>query len=136
MSRSDTPNGPPAWLSLPSAHATKDAVPELRLQDLAAMSPSPPIPLDDGEIVVHRARLHDPTGLSLLLDWVAEGDVVIVEMKDVMRRTVELDAALSQLVRFIVDDAGGQILQLGEDRLLLLPASLTAIESAEDDEGG
>ncbi|HJN55917.1 MAG TPA: hypothetical protein QF646_05985 [Candidatus Poseidoniales archaeon] len=133
MGRSNAPQDPPAWLSLPSTRVGKDAVPELRLQDLAAMHPSPPIPLDDGEIVVHRARLHDPTGLGLLLDWVAEGDIVIVEMKDVMRRTVELDAALSQLVRFIVDDTGGQILQLGEDRLLLLPASLTAIESAEVD---
>ncbi len=132
MGRSDVPHEPPAWLSLPSTRVGKEIVPELRLQDLAAMHPSPPIPLDDGEVVVHRARLHDPTGLGLLLDWVAEGDVVIVEMKDVMRRTVELDAALSQLVRFIVDDTGGQIIQLGEDRLLLLPASLTATESAEE----
>ena len=123
---------PPAWFTLPSQSASNPIpAPSPLIHDLDVLFPSPPIPLDSNEIVVRRARLNDPTFLNPILNWIADGDVVVIEMRDVMRRTVELDATISRLQKFIVGDLGGQVLQLDADRLLLLPPGVDVDQVGE-----
>ncbi|MFL2970435.1 MAG: hypothetical protein ACJZ63_06145 [Candidatus Poseidoniaceae archaeon] len=99
--------------------------------DLGKMYPHPPIAREDGGLVLHRAVLNDLTGCGTLLNWVADGHAVIVEMKRLMKRTVEFNAALSQLNGFIGDDLGGQILQMTSTRLMLLPANCRGVNGIE-----
>ena len=75
--------------------------------------------------------MNDLTGCDILLDWVAEGHAVIVEMKRLMKRTVEFNAALAQLNAFIVDDVGGQLLRMTASRLLLLPAGCRGVNGVD-----
>ena len=54
--------------------------------DLGKMYPNPPIPMNDSGMVLHRATLYDLTGIDALLDWVSDGDAVLVEMARLMNR--------------------------------------------------
>lgn len=99
--------------------------------DLGKKYPHPPIASAEGGLVLHRAVLDDLTGCGTLLDWVADGHAVIVEMKRLMKRSVEFTAALDQLNAFIVEDLGGEILQMTSTRLMLLPAGCRGVNGTE-----
>ena len=82
-------------------------------------------------MVIHRAILHDVTGIYKLLDWLADGEAVIVEMERLMARDVELQAALKQLSTFVEGDMGGQIVKVTESRLMLLPPGCKGLRGVE-----
>ena len=111
---------------------------EVVYHDLAKMYPHPPVPVTREGLVIHRAILHDVTGIYELLDWLANGETVIVEMERLMARDVELQTALKQLSTFIEGDLGGQIVKVTETRLMLLPPGCKGlrgveVESTEDE---
>ena len=104
---------------------------EVIYHDLGELYPNPPI-LDSGNgMVLHRAVLNDITGCGQLMDWVADDHAVIVEMNRLMKKTVEFNAALAHLNTFIDGDLGGQIIQMAETRLMLLPPGCRGVRGVE-----
>jgi SepF-like predicted cell division protein (DUF552 family) len=95
--------------------------PEQEYHDLADKYPQAPVPRVGGDIIIHRAVLDDITGTSELMNWVSDGDVVIVEMSGLVNREVELHAAVKKLQQFIEGDLSGTVFGIGRERLLLLP---------------
>ena len=102
-----------------------------KFHDLGKRYPHPPIPVEGGGLVLHRAVLNDLTGCAPLLDWLADGHAVIVEMNRLMKRTVEFNAAINQLNGFIKNDLGGEILKMTNTRLLLLPPGCRGVNGVE-----
>ena len=102
-----------------------------KFHDLGKRYPHPPIPVEGGGLVLHRAVLNDLTGCAPLLDWLADGHAVIVEMNRLMKRTVEFNAAIDQLNGFIKNDLGGEILKMTSTRLLLLPPGCRGVNGVE-----
>ena len=128
----DAFNNPPRTLHMPSMEQ-KASTPtnDVIYHDLAKMYPHPPVPVDIDGLVIHRAILHDVTGVHELLDWLADGEAVIVEMERLMARDVELQAALKQLSAFIENDLGGQIVKVTESRLMLLPSGCKGLRGVD-----
>ena len=94
-------------------------------------TPIAPVPLYEGEMVLHNSTLLDLTGCGQLMDWVADGHGCVVEMKRMMKRTTEFNQALSILYRFVEGDAQGQIIRITDTRLLLLPQGCRGIRGTE-----
>ena len=93
--------------------------------------PDPPITSKDTGLVVHRAILNDITGTSTLLDWLSDGHASIVEMGRLIKRDTEFGAALDTMHTFIEGDLGGQIIQLTDTRLMLLPPGCRGLKGVE-----
>lgn len=89
--------------------------------DLGLKFPDAPVPRMKSDVIVHRAILEDVTGIPELLNWISDGDVVIVEMTGIMSRDMELRLAVGKIQDFIERDLNGQLVRLGNTRLLLLP---------------
>jgi len=106
-------------------------VAEVIYHDLGALYPNPPILDSTNGMVLHRAVLNDITGCGQLMDWVADDHAVIVEMNRLMKKTVEFNAAVAQLNTFIDKDLGGQIIQMAETRLMLLPPGCRGVRGVE-----
>ncbi len=110
----------------------KNEVPsKLIFHNLGNKYPDPPITSSDTGLVVHRAVLNDMTGISTLLDWLADGHASIVEMGRLIKRDTEFSAALDQLHTFIEGDLGGQIIQITDTRLMLLPPGCRGLKGVE-----
>ena len=122
--QSVTPTAGPRNFAMPSAASTPaPRMPrsEVTYHNLNQLYPHAPVPLFEGEMVLHNSTLLDLTGCGQLMDWVADGHGCIVEMKRMMKRTTEFNQALSMLYQFIEGDAQGQIIRITDTRLLLLP---------------
>ena len=104
---------------------------EVIYHDLGVLYPNPPILDSSNGMVLHRAVLNDITGCGQLMDWVADDHAVIVEMNRLMKKTVEFNAAITQLNTFIDKDLGGQIIQMAETRLMLLPPGCRGVRGVE-----
>jgi SepF-like predicted cell division protein (DUF552 family) len=89
--------------------------------DLGMKFPDAPVPRTAGDVIVHRALLEDVTGIAQLMDWVSDGDIVVVEMTGLMTRDMELQLAVGNIQEFVEGDLNGQLVRLGNTRLLLLP---------------
>lgn len=113
----------PRWINMPSIpnETNTNLSPEQEYHDLADKYPQAPVPRVGGDTIIHRAVLDDITGTSELMDWVSDGDVVIVEMSGLVNREVELRAAVKKLQQFIEGDLSGTVFGIGRERLLLLP---------------
>jgi SepF-like predicted cell division protein (DUF552 family) len=122
----------PRWLDVPSLASASD-VPELgeEYHDLGRRHPIAPVPRNQSDAMIHRALLHDLTGVEQLQDWLSEGDIVIVELKRLMNRGSEFKQAVSRLQIFIEKDIGGEMVQLGDSRLMLLPGAFRGIEGID-----
>ena len=107
--------------------------PEQQYHDLGDLYPDAPVPTMRGEAIIHRAVLHDSSGIEALFDWVADGDVVIVELKRLIQREVEFANCISRLQEMIEGDLCGTLVQVGDDRLILLPASFAAVKGVENE---
>ena len=108
-----------------SKNAKKNEVPsKLIFHNLGNKYPDPPITSNETGLVVHRAVFNDITGTSTLLDWLADGHASIVEMGRLIKRDTEFSTALDQLHTFIEGDLGGQIIQITDTRLMLLPLAV------------
>ena len=115
-----------------SKSTKKNEVPsKLIFHNLGKKYPDPPITSNDTGLVVHRAVLNDMTGISTLLDWLADGHASIVEMGRLIKRDTEFSAALDQLHTFIEGDLGGQIIQITDTRLMLLPPGCRGLKGVE-----
>ena len=101
--------------------------------NLGKMYPNPPIPMNNTGLVLHRATLYDMTGIDTLLDWVSDGDAALVEMARLMNREHEVQTVFARLHRFIEKDMGGQIVQVTETRVMLLPPGCVGISGLEDE---
>ena len=63
--------------------------------------PNAPVPKVADGLVIHRAVLHDLTGVPQLLDWLADGEAAIVRMEKLMSRELELQTAIERLNTFV-----------------------------------
>ena len=128
------PTTGPRSFAMPSAASTPaPRMPrsEVTYHNLNQLYPHAPVPLFEGEMVLHNSTLLDLTGCGQLMDWVADGHGCIVEMKRMMKRTTEFNQALSMLYQFIEGDAQGQIIRITDTRLLLLPQGCRGIRGTE-----
>ena len=125
----------PRWMDMPSiAEAQPEPVtPAQAYHDLGDLYPDAPIPMVRGEAIIHRAVLQDSSGIEALFDWVAAGDVAIVELKRLIQREVEFANCVSRLQELIEGDLGGALVQVGEDRLILLPAGFAAVKGVDNE---
>ncbi len=125
----------PRWMDMPSiAESQPEPVtPTQAYHDLGDLYPDAPIPMVRGEAIIHRAVLQDSSGIEALFDWVASGDVAIVELKRLIQREVEFANCVSRLQELIEGDLGGALVQVGEDRLILLPAGFAAVKGVDNE---
>ena len=126
----------PRRLNLPSQQPTlssSNGSAPTRYHDMEKLYPDAPVPKVAGGLVIHRAVLHDLTGVSQLMDWVADGEAVIVRMEKMMNRELECQTAIERLNLFIETDLGGQIIRLTDSRLMLLPPGCRGIRGLEDE---
>lgn len=122
----------PKWVDMPSVSNVSLSGIEAGedYHDLGMKYPDAPVPRGRGDVIVHRATLEDITGISVLKDWVSDGDIAIVEMTGLLEREMELHMAVNKIQEFVEGDINGQVVRLGNSRLLLLPP---AFESARAD---
>ncbi len=102
-----------------------------RYHDMGKLYPNAPVPKVADGLVIHRAVLHDLTGVPQLLDWVADGEAAIVRMEKIMTRELELQTAIERLNLFVESDLGGQIIRLTESRLMLLPPGCRGVRGVD-----
>ena len=99
--------------------------------DLGKMYPDAAIPAKPDGLVIHKAILNDISGLAQLLDWVADGHGVIVNMERLYQRDDEFLSVVSRLQNFIINDLAGQVLKMTDDHLLLLPPGCIGTSGVE-----
>ena len=124
----------PRRLNLPSQEPTLQSTSSsapTRYHDMEKLYPNAPVPKVAGGLVIHRAILHDLTGVPQLMDWVADGEAVIVRMEKMMNRELECQTAIERLNLFVENDLGGQIIRLTESRLMLLPPGCRGIRGLD-----
>ena len=121
----------PKWIEMPSLPSSRDSTLEVEqdYHDLGERYSQAPVPLHSDSTIIHRASLEDITGISQIMNWISEGDIVIVEMSGMINREIELQIAVSKLQKFVEDDIIGTVFGLGHNRLLLLPPSYGAKKS-------
>ena len=123
----------PRWLNVPSIEPGPLPSPDPGqvYHDLGSLYPDAPVPRHPQEVVIRRAVLHDVSGLEMLLDWAADSQIVIIELRRIIDRDFELTTAIEQLSNFVEGDLGGQLVQLGEERILLLPPGFRGMSGLE-----
>ncbi|MCS5532986.1 MAG: hypothetical protein NZ736_01850 [Candidatus Poseidoniaceae archaeon] len=104
---------------------------KLIFHDLEKMYPNPPMKDEANGLVIHRAVLHDLTGVGQVMDWLSDDHGAIIEMSRLMKREVEFTTALAQLNQFIEGDLGGQIIQITESRLMFLPPGCRGVKGVD-----
>ena len=127
--------GAPRWMDMPSiAESQPEPVkPTQQYHDLGDLYPDAPVPMIRGEAIIHRAILHDISGIDSLFDWVSDGDVAIVELRRLIHREIEFANCITRLQELIEGDLGGTLVQVGDDRLILLPAGFAALKGVENE---
>lgn len=113
----------PRWIEMSeiSNSIEGEITPGENYHDLGTKYPDAPIPREDDDVIIRRCVLKDLTGVSTILDWISDGDLVIIEMSKLMNRETELHAAIKKIRDFVELDLCGSVLQLGKTRLLILP---------------
>ena len=126
----------PRTLNLPSQNQSIQPPPSstsTRYHDMEKLHPDAPVPKVADGLVIHRAILHDLTGVSQLLDWIADGEAAIVRMEKLLNRKLELQTAIERMNKFVETDLGGQIIRLTETRLMLLPPGCRGVNGVESE---
>ena len=131
MARDDV--GGPRWIEMPSINDDSgfNMEPGQNYHDLGERYPDAPVPRGMRDAIVHRAVLDDITGVSKVMDWVSDGDLVIVEMSNLLTRELELQTAVERIRDFVEDDISGEVVRLGDTRLLLLPNDFESVKGPE-----
>ena len=118
--------GSPKWIEVSNYDTHRESLgPGQDYHDLGSSYPDAPVPRIVGDTVIRRAELQDLTGISEIMNWVSDGDIVIVKMGRIINNDLELNVAVNKIQRFVDDDISGEVLRLGEKRLLLLPSSFS-----------
>ena len=68
----------------------------------------------------------------MVMDWVSDGDLVIVEMSRLLGRELELQTAVERIRSFVEEDLSGEVVRLGDSRLLLLPMNFESTRKSDD----
>lgn len=125
----------PRWMDMPSiAESQPEPIePAQKYHDLGDLYPDAPTPMMRGDAIIHRAILHDSSGIEQLFDWIADGDVVVVELKRLIHREIEFANCIARLQELVEGDLGGSLVQVGDDRLILLPAYIAAVKGTENE---
>ena len=125
----------PRWMDMPSIAESQpeEVAPAQAYHNLGDLYPDAPVPSMRGEAIIHRAVLQDSSGIEALFDWVAAGDVAIVELKRLIHREVEFANCVARLQELIEADLGGAMIQVGDDRLILLPAGFAAVKGVDNE---
>ena len=131
MARDDV--GGPRWIEMPSINDDSgfNMEPGQNYHDLGERYPDAPVPRGMRDAIVHRAVLDDITGVSKVMDWVSDGDLVIVEMSNLLTRELELQTTVERIRDFVEDDISGEVVRLGDTRLLLLPNDFESVNGPE-----
>ena len=127
-------SGGPRRFSMPSSQRSPaQRMPQggVTYHNLDRLYPHAPVPLYEGEMVLHNSTLLDLTGCGALMDWVADGHGCIVEMKRMMNRKTEFNQAIGMLSAFVEGDVQGQIIRITDTRLLLLPQGCRGIKGTD-----
>ncbi len=116
----------PRWIempSLPNVRGAKSIDVGQDYHDLGELYVDAPVVRGEGDVIVRRAVLDDLTGIPRILDWISDGDIVILEMSRLIAVETELRIAVDRMQTFIENDLMGELVRIGQNRLLLLPAS-------------
>tara|TARA_B110000003_G_scaffold58252_1_gene58333 strand:- start:5068 stop:5472 length:405 start_codon:yes stop_codon:yes gene_type:complete len=118
----------PKWIEMPSLpnNTNSSIQADQDYHDLGERYTQAPVPNRSDDTIIHRASLEDITGISQIMNWISEGDIVIVEMLSMINREIELQTAVSKLQKFVESDIKGTVFGLGHNRLLLLPPDYAA----------
>ena len=117
----------PKWIEVRECERNMDSMaPGQDYHDLGTSYPDAPVPRIVGDVVIRRCELDDLTGISELMNWISDGDMVIVKMGEIIKNDLELNVAVNKIQRFVEDDIAGEVVRLGDRRLLLLPSSFTS----------
>lgn len=127
-------NKPIKGLEMPSLTSTKKIVKKRSIiyHDLGQLYPNANISGNEG-FVIHRAKLLGLSGIYQLFNWASDGDVSVVDLKDVLTEDNILTKIIHKLNEFIIGDLNGEILQLSETRLLILPPSCKGMKGLKDE---
>ena len=119
---------------MPSLNSTVRPVKKTNIiyHDLGLLYPNANISNKEG-FIIHRANLLGGNGIFQLLNWVSDGDISVVDLKDILTEDVILSETVAKLNQFVIDDMGGEILQLSETRLLILPPSCKGMKGLENE---
>jgi len=120
----------PRWIEMSeiSNPSEGEITPGENYHDLGAKYPDAPIPRENDDVIIRRSVLEDLTGVSTIMNWISDGDLVIIEMSELMKRETELHIAVSKIKDFVELDLSGTVLQLGKTRLLILPPEFETTE--------
>jgi SepF-like predicted cell division protein (DUF552 family) len=120
----------PRWIEMSEISNSNEGgiTPGEKYHDLGAKYPDAPIPRERDDVIIRRSVLKDLTGVSTILNWISDGDLVIIEMSELMKRETELHAAINKIKDFVELDIHGSVLQLGKTRLLILPPTFETTE--------
>ena len=119
--------GEPKWIEVRNSEPSRDSLaPGQDYHDLGTSYPDAPVPRVIGDIVIRRCELSDLTGISEMMNWISDGDMVIVKMGEIIKNDLELHVAVNKIQRFVEDDIAGEVVRLGDRRLLLLPPNFTS----------
>ena len=126
----DSDDGP-EWLEMPSVSKNwqGEMEPGEGYHDLGLRYPDAPVPRTNNDVIVHRAILEDLSGIGPLIDWVSDGDIVIIELTELLEREMELHLAVEKIHNFIEGDIRGEVVRLGDSRLLLLPPNFESVST-------
>ncbi len=121
-------------LVMPSLNKTNKPTKKTNVvyHDLGQLYPDANLAGEKG-FVIHRAKLLGVNGILQLFDWVSDGDVSVVDLKDVLGEDEILSEIVTRLNEFVIQDIGGEILQLSETRLLVLPPSCKGMKGLVDE---
>jgi SepF-like predicted cell division protein (DUF552 family) len=121
-------------LVMPSLNKNKKTTKKTNViyHDLGQLYPNANLAGENG-FVIHRAKLLGVNGILQLFDWVSDGDVSVVDLKDVLGEDEILSEIVAKLNEFVIQDIGGEILQLSETRLLVLPPSCKGMKGLTDE---
>ena len=113
----------PRWIEMSDISNSNEGeiTPGENYHDLGTKYPNAPIPRENNDVIIRRCVLKDLTGVSTILNWISDGDLVIIEMSKLMKRETELHAAIKKIRDFVELDLCGSVMQLGKTRLLILP---------------
>ena len=119
---------------MPSLNKTKISAKKTNViyHDLGQLYPDANVAREDG-FIIHRAKLLGVHGILQLFDWVSDGDISVVDLKDILGEDEILSEIVTKLDEFVVQDMGGEILQLSETRLLVLPPSCKGMKGLVDE---
>jgi len=119
---------------MPSLNKTNQPVKKTNIiyHNLEELFPNANI-ANEGGFVIHRAKLLGINGILQLFDWASDGDVSVVDLKDILAEDEVLSKIVHKLNEFIIADLGGEILQLSETRLLILPPSCKGMKGLTDE---